>query len=123
MAGARHKPSGLGSGMLHMTIQGVDDLYDRYMPFVQNGGVFYPTNRPYAIGQELFLHLTLKGVTPEVQVHGPVKVVWVTPPRSQGIKRSQGVGLQFLDETGENKQKLEDHLAGRQRSEQPTYTM
>ena len=48
-------------GLLTLTIKDKSALYLAYMPFVQNGGLFIPTNSNYRIGDEVFMLLNLMG--------------------------------------------------------------
>ena len=47
------------NGILSLTIKDKAVLYSAYMPFLENGGLFVPTNKPYSIGDEVFMLLTL----------------------------------------------------------------
>ena len=68
------------------------------MPFLKGGGIFIPTSRPYALGEEVFMLLSLMDDPNRIAVQG--KVVWITPDGGQG-NRTQGIGVQFThDETG-----------------------
>ena len=40
------------NGILSLTIKDKAVLYSAYMPFLQYGGLFVPTNKPYAIGDK-----------------------------------------------------------------------
>jgi Tfp pilus assembly protein PilZ len=69
-------------GLLTLTIKDKSALYLAYMPFVQNGGLFIPTNSNYRIGDEVFMLLNLMGEDEKLPVAG--RVIWVTPaPRSR----------------------------------------
>ena len=46
-------------GILSLTIKDKAVLYAAYMPFLENGGIFVPTNKQYSIGDEVFMLLTL----------------------------------------------------------------
>src|SRR6185437_5653359 len=73
-------------------------LFAAYMPFLKGGGIFIPTTRAYALGEEVFMLLSLMDDPNRIAVQG--KVVWITPEGVQG-NRTQGVGVQFtLDDTG-----------------------
>ena len=47
------------NGILSLTIRDKAVLYAAYMPFVQNGGLFIPTNKSYSLGDEVFMLLSL----------------------------------------------------------------
>lgn len=66
--------------VLTLTIQDKGVLYGAYMSFLQNGGLFVPTMRPYRLGDEVFLLLTLMDEPEKLPVAG--RVVWITPELS-----------------------------------------
>lgn len=109
-------------GILSLSIKDKAALYNAYMPFIRQGGIFVPTNRRYFIGDEVFLLLILPDSSERLPVAG--KVVWVTPTGAQG-NRAAGIGVQFAD-TAEGeavKNKIETTLAGILNADQPTQTM
>ena len=46
-------------GILSLTIKDRTVLYAAYMPFLRNGGLFIPTNKRFALGEEVFVLLAL----------------------------------------------------------------
>ncbi|KAB2841888.1 MAG: PilZ domain-containing protein [Planctomycetes bacterium] len=92
------------------------------MPWIKGGGIFIPTNRPYQLGDEVFMLLSLMDDPAKIAVQG--KVVWITPDGVQG-NRSQGIGVQFTnDETGfAARNKIEGILGGTLSSTRSTHTM
>jgi len=111
---------GARNGILSLTIKDKAVLYAAYMPYVQNGGLFIPTNKPYKLGDEVFMLLNLMDEPEKIPVAG--KVVWVTPKGAQG-NRAAGIGVQFTDEDNTAITKIENYLAGSLESDRPTYTM
>jgi type IV pilus assembly protein PilZ len=109
-----------GKGILSLTIKDKAVLYSAYMPFVENGGLFVPTNKTYRVGDEVFMLLTLMDETEKIPIAG--KVVWVTPRGAQG-NRTAGIGVQFSEQDAEANTKIENHLAGSLGSDRPTHTM
>ena len=107
-------------GILSLTIKDKAVLYAAYMPFLQHGGLFIPTNKPYKIGDEVFMLLNLMDETEKVPVAG--KVVWVTLRRAQG-NRAAGIGVQFNGQDDTATRKIETYLAGALESDRPTHTM
>jgi type IV pilus assembly protein PilZ len=108
-------------GILSLTIKDKGALYAAYMPFVRNGGLFIPTNKPYKIGDEVFMLLTLMEEKEKLPVAG--KIVWVTPAGAQGNKTA-GIGVQFSDQdNGQTRNKIEGYLAGALGADRPTHTM
>jgi type IV pilus assembly protein PilZ len=108
------------NGILSLTIKDKAVLYSAYMPFLDNGGLFVPTNKPYKIGDEVFMLLTLMDESEKIPIAG--KVVWVTPRGAQG-NRTAGIGVQFSDQDAVANSKIENHLAGSLSSDRPTHTM
>jgi type IV pilus assembly protein PilZ len=111
---------GARNGILSLTIKDKAVLYAAYMPFVQNGGLFIPTNKSYSLGDEVFMLLNLMEEPEKIPVAG--KVVWVTPKGAQG-NRAAGVGVQFSDQDDTAAKKIETYLAGSLDSDRPTHTM
>lgn len=113
--------SGGRQGILSLTIKDKGALYAAYMPFVKNGGLFIPTNKPYKIGDVVFMLLTLMEEKEKLPVAG--KIVWVTPSGAQGNKTA-GIGVQFSEQdNGQTRNKIEGYLAGALGADRPTHTM
>ncbi|MBP6723857.1 MAG: PilZ domain-containing protein [Halioglobus sp.] len=108
------------NGILSLTIKDKAVLYSAYMPFLQYGGLFVPTNKTYDIGDEVFMLLTLMDEPEKIPIAG--KVVWVTPRGAQG-NRTAGIGVQFSEQDATANAKIENHLAGSLSSDRPTHTM
>ena len=107
-------------GILSLTINDKAVLYSAYMPFLENGGLFVPTNKKYSIGDEVFMLLTLMDDPEKIPIAG--RVVWVTPVGAQG-NRQAGVGVQFSEQDASANAKIENHLGGALNSERQTHTM
>ena len=108
-------------GMMSLTIKDKGALYAAYMPFINNGGLFIPTNKQYRYGDEVFMLLTLMEDKERLPVAG--RIVWVTPQGAQGSKTA-GIGVQFSDQdNGATRKKIETYLAGALEAERPTHTM
>lgn len=97
-------------------------IYDCWMPFLKNGGLFIPTTKEYELGDEMFVLLTLADDGERLPVAG--KVVWINPKGIQG-GRAQGVGVHFNEsnEAEVVKTKIESHIAGMDDNPKPTHTM
>lgn len=113
---------GARQGILSLALKDKASLYNAYMPYLKQGGVFVPTAKRYFLGDEVFLLVTLPDSSDRLPVAG--KVVWVTPPGAQG-NRTAGIGVQFADSSeGEAiKGRIETLLAGTLNAEKPTHTM
>ena len=107
-------------GILSLTIKDKAVLYAAYMPFLDNGGIFVPTNKRYSIGDEVFMLLTLMDEPEKIPIAG--RVVWITPAGAQG-NRQAGVGVQYSEQDATANAKIEVHLGGALTSERQTHTM
>ena len=107
-------------GVLSLTIRDKAVLYAAYMPFLENGGLFVPTQKTYRIGDEVFMLLSLMDEPEKIPIAG--RVVWITPPGAQG-NRQAGIGVQFSEEDAAANVKIENHLGGALQSERQTHTL
>ena len=112
--------TGAKSGILSLTIKDKAVLYAAFMPFIENGGLFIPTNKQYMVGDEVFMLHNLMDEPEKIPVAG--KVVWITPKRAQG-NRAAGIGVQFSSQDDTATKKIENYLAGIVDSDRPTHTM
>ena len=114
--------AGARQGILSLAIKDKAALYNAYMPFVKGGGIFVPTAKRYALGDEVFILLSLMEEKDRLPVAG--KVVWITPAGAQG-NRGAGIGVQFAEtaEADAVKGKIETFLAGTLEADKPTHTM
>jgi len=110
------------AGMLSLSIKERTALYAAYLPFVKRGGLFIPTNRPYQMGDQVYMLLTLMDDPNKLPISG--KVVWITPAGAQG-NRQQGIGVQFEDNEGSNtvRGKIEGILGNAMKSTRHTHTL
>lgn len=108
-------------GILSYNIESKQELYAAYMPFLTNGGLFVPTRKSFALGDEVLILLSLLG---EERIAIPGKVAWITPPGSQRGS-SSGVGIQFGEgpEGQQAQTTILSILAGMLESERPTRTI
>lgn len=108
--------------VLSLNINSKSALYAAYMPQLKRGGIFIPTTRPYAIGDEVFMLLTLMDDPTKLSVSG--RVVWITPAGAQG-NRQQGIGVQFEDNDAGKavRAKIEGVLGNAMRAARQTHTL
>jgi len=108
--------------VIQLSIKEKAALYAAYIPLFTEGGVFIPTSREYALGDDVYVLLSLPE---DVQRH-PVagKVAWVTPAKA-AAGRTQGVGILFpKDEKSRAlKLKIEEILGAHMASDRPTQTI
>lgn len=108
--------------VLSLAIKEKAALYAAYMPFLKNGGMFVPTQKPYKIGDEIYLLLSLMDDPNKYAIAG--KVVWLTPAGAANNK-TQGIGVHFPDdETGtRTRLRIEEILGAALRSSRATHTL
>ena len=108
--------------VLSLAIKEKAALYAAYMPFLKNGGMFVPTNKPYKIGDEIYLILSLMDDPNKFPIAG--KVAWITPAGANNNK-AQGIGVHFPDdEAGQRaKGRIEEILGAALRSSRATHTL
>jgi type IV pilus assembly protein PilZ len=108
--------------VLSLAIKEKAALYAAYMPFLKNGGMFVPTNKPYKIGDEVYLILSLMDDANKYPIAG--KVAWITPAGANNSK-AQGIGVHFpADDAGQRaKSRIEEILGAALRSSRATHTL
>jgi type IV pilus assembly protein PilZ len=96
------------------------ELYQYYMPFVKNGGLFVRTPEHYSLGYDIKLEVTLPDALEASIVIG--KVCWLTPIGAQNGTPA-GIGVSF-DEDKDNVRNQIEQLIGRLlSSSEPTLSM
>jgi len=106
--------------ILSVSVRDISVLYASYMPFLENGGIFIPTDRRYQMCDEVFLLLSLQDESNKIPVNG--KIAWLTPLNAQGAKVPGG-GVQFTENNSEAKLKIEELLAGMMKSGKSSHTL
>ena len=108
--------------VLSLVIVDRNALYAAYMPFLKGGGLFIPSNKPYKLGDEVFMLLTFMDSKERVPISG--RVAWVTPENAIGT-HTPGIGIQFsAQDAGMVRARIETLLLGEQSlSDRPTHTM
>lgn len=108
--------------VLSLAIKEKAALYAAYMPFLKNGGMFVPTQKPYKLGDEVYLILALMDDPTKYPIAG--KVAWITPPGAHHNK-AQGIGVHFPDdESGQRARlRIEEILGAALRSSRATHTL
>ncbi|CAG9177923.1 PilZ domain-containing protein [Cupriavidus pinatubonensis] len=107
--------------VLSLSIKDQAGLYAAYMPFLTRGGIFVPSNRPFRLGEQVFLVLSLLDRPQKYQVAG--QVAWITPPGTP--MKTPGVGVHFPDDdNGRNLRRAVEEILGKQlESGRPTQTL
>ncbi|HEX7644580.1 MAG TPA: PilZ domain-containing protein [Burkholderiaceae bacterium] len=122
MADAPASPVVARPSVLSLPIKEKAALYAAYMPFLTNGGIFVPTTKPYKIGDEIYLILTLMEDVTKYPIAG--KIAWITPAGANNSK-AQGIGVHFsADESGRRvKSRIEEILGAALGSSRATHTL
>lgn len=109
-------------GVFTLTIRSKAALYAAWMPLLRGGGIFLPSSRSHALGEEILILLSLLDDPNKIPLQG--NVAWINPPHGAG-NRPQGIGVQLHDsEAGrELRKKVEGLLAGALQSSRPTHTI
>ena len=97
-------------------------LYAAYVPILANGGIFVPSTKPYKLGDDVYLLLTLPDDPQRYPIAG--KVAWITPANAAG-GRTQGVAVSFSNDEKVRvlRQKIEAILGTQMQSAKPTQTI
>ncbi len=106
--------------VLSISIKELSVLHSSYIPFLTNGGIFIPTTKDYKINDEAFLLLNPIDEAEEIPMNA--KVVWLTPRQAQ-FNRASGIGVQFLENNSEEKNKIENYLTDILNSNKPTHAL
>lgn len=114
--------SALRPAVMSLAIRERSALYAAYMPALQNGGIFVPTNKTCQLGEDIFLLLSLMQDENRYPVAG--KVAWITPAGASN-NHTQGIGIHFpADEVGRRvRLRIEELLGTALASARPTHTI
>ncbi len=108
--------------VLSLNIKEKAALYAAYMPYLKNGGIFVPTSKPYNLGDEVYLLLSLMEDPSKFPIAG--RVAWVTPQGAHNNK-AQGIGVHFSEDEGgaTAKKRIEEVLGAALKSSRSTHTL
>lgn len=97
-------------------------LYNCYMPFLEHGGLFVPTDDAFSLGEEVLLALELTNHPGKRFLR--TQVTWINPARTS-VNRPKGVGLAFSDDEIciQTKNLIEAELGSNLRSDRATFTL
>ena len=110
------------TGVITLALRTKAELYQAWMPFIKGGGLFVQSTRAHALGEEVFLLLTLMVEPTKIPLHGTV--AWINPAGASG-GRPQGIGVKLQSDavTDEVCKRIETVLAGVRNSSRPTHTI
>jgi type IV pilus assembly protein PilZ len=80
--------------VLEYVIKDPIELNLSYMPFINHGGLFIPTDKTLALGQLVIVNLLLPGKNAPLKIEG--KIIWITPKNALHHVLP-GVGMQIND--------------------------
>lgn len=108
--------------VLQLALKEKGALYAAYMPFLAEGGIFVATQRPFQLGDDVYVLVQL----PEDKQRYPIagKVAWVNPAGATG-NRTQGIGVHFPKDpqSQELRARIEQILGASLGSGRPTQTL
>ena len=109
-------------GVFTLVIRSKAALYAAWIPLLKGGGIFLPSNRSHALGEEVLILLTLLDDGNKIPLQGTV--AWINPAHGTG-NRPQGIGVQLADSDAARdlKKRVEGLLAGALQSSRPTHTL
>jgi type IV pilus assembly protein PilZ len=107
--------------ILSLAIKEKAALYAAYMPYLKNGGVFVPTNRPYKLGDEVYLILTLMNDPAKYPIAG----AWSgsAPPAAPRARRASACIFPVTRPAWRRRRAIEDLLGSALKSGRPTHTI
>ena len=114
--------AGARPSVLQLAIKEKAALYAAYIPLFKDGGIFVPTPKEYALGEDVYVLLTLPQDPQRYPIAG--KVGWVTPAGASG-NRTQGIGVRFPKDpkTDELRYKIEQILGTSLAADRATQTV
>jgi type IV pilus assembly protein PilZ len=105
---------------IYLEFENEIDLYESYMPFFTQGGLFFRTDELYEMGTELTLYIILPDSLESACVKAQVS--WVTPSETQN-GNDMGIGVSFIEDSGDINQQIERAIARLLVSNTPTLSM
>ena len=108
----------MSNNALSVMLADTHSLYQAYMPFLKNGGVFIPTEESYRLGDTVSCVLRL----PDESVTMSGQIAWITPATAN---QREGVGLHFEDthQAVRIRSKIEHYLSEQLNSDKLNYTL
>lgn len=96
------------------------DLFQSYMPFLKNGGLFVNAIEDYDLGANVMLEVTLPDALESHHIKG--QVCWLTPKDAQN-GTPPGIGISFSEDIDNFKSQIENSIGRLLGSSEPTLTM
>ena len=96
--------------ILKITYPAKEDFVADYAANASQGGLFIVTNKPFEIGEEVTFSLSFPGLLHALQCRGQVR--WRLSPEEAGENQRAGIGVAFLEEFGEDSERIRAVLSG-----------
>ncbi|TWX73958.1 PilZ domain-containing protein [Colwellia sp. C1TZA3] len=96
------------------------DLYQSYMPFIKNGGLFIRTTEHYELATDVNLLVTLPDSLEPSKIKG--KVSWITPIGAQNGTPA-GIGVSFVEDPDNVRSQIDKSIGHLLSSSEPTLSM
>ena len=96
------------------------DLYQSYMPFMKNGGLFIRTTEHFELATEVTLMVTLPDSLEASEIKG--KVSWITPIGAQNGTPA-GIGVSFIEDPDNIRNQIDKSIGRLLNSSEPTLSM
>lgn len=96
------------------------DLYQSYMPFMKNGGLFVRTTERFELSTEVQLHVILPDSLEASTIKG--KISWITPIGAQNGTPA-GIGVSFIDDPDNIRNQIDKTIGRLLNSSEPTLSM
>ena len=108
--------------MQNMTLEFVSDrdLYQSYMPFMKNGGLFIRTTDAIELGTDVKLIVILPDAIDSSEIIG--KVSWVTPVGVQNGTPA-GIGVNFIEDPDHIRNRIDKAIGRLLSSSEATLSM
>ena len=97
--------------IFRLNIRDTHTLEKIYMPYIKNGGLFVPGDADAAIGDQVFLMITLFDHASKMAIDATI--IWITPKHTQENK-VQGFGVRFNDNDNKYKNRLKSALPAKE---------
>ncbi len=114
--------SSLPGRMMALQLKDKTLIYNSYMPFLEFGGLFVPTEDPFKLGDEVLLALEFED--PPEKKFLRTKVAWINPARTSA-NRPKGIGLAFSNDeiSAQTKSQIEAELGSLLKNDRTTFTL
>ena len=96
------------------------DLYQSYMPFMKNGGLFIRTTENLDLGTDVNLTVTLPDSLEPSEIKGVVS--WITPIGAQNGTPA-GIGVSFTEDPDNIRNQIDKSIGRLLNSSDPTLSM